>query len=55
MGLLDSYAKQREQKEKDKDLLICPNCKKEMKDNSFKHGSRKAGTYNCDCGYQIMF
>jgi len=59
MGILDQYQKRREDKEKeDKKIMFCPVCGKKLLDNTFMHGSRKAGRAHCPnegCAYRIIF
>ena len=59
MGILTKIIQERKQnkarKEKEKNMLICNKCGKKMQDNSSVRGSRRAGSYDCSCGYFIKF
>ncbi len=55
MNILDTIIKENERKKIEDKMLICRRCNRKMQDNSFMHGSRKAGSYNCVCGFEIMF
>ena len=55
MGILDKIIKEQEAKKEIKDMSICQKCGSKMVDNTFKHGSRLGGSYNCHCGFYIMF
>ena len=59
MGILDRIQKAKEEgrynKQRMYDLSICERCGKKMINNTFKHGSRLGGSFDCLCGNQIMF
>lgn len=59
MSILERIQKEREDgKRKDKEILdlsICSSCGKKMINNTFMHGSRLGGSYDCSCGNKIIF
>lgn len=59
MKILDSYKKQREDKEKhEKEVMTCPQCGKRLLDQTFMSGSRMAGEAHCmtvGCSFRIIF
>lgn len=57
-NILDQVLKEQEEEKKSKEPVKCPLCGGEVIDNTFRHGSRTAGSMQCknkECGFFIMF